>query len=103
MDEFIRYGSNNVYEDIGLGDHESMKIKAGIVSRIADIMHEKKLTQKNVSDITGIPQGRISKILNGQFRGVSEYRLLACLSLLGNNIEIKVTPTNGERGSIVFA
>ena len=103
MENFIKHGSGNVYQDIGLADHASMKIKADIVSRIADIMNERNLTQKHVAAITGIPQGRISKILNGQFRGISEYKLLSCLSLLGNNIEIRVTPTNGEQGSIVFA
>lgn len=103
MENFIRYGSGDVYHDIGLENYASMKIKADIVSRISEIMDERKLTQKRVAEITGIPQGRISKILNGQFRGISEYKLLSCLSLLGNNIEIKVTPTNGEQGSIVFA
>ncbi|MEE0816088.1 MAG: helix-turn-helix transcriptional regulator [Desulfovibrio fairfieldensis] len=103
MEDFIKQGSGNVYKDMGYDDAESMKIKADIVSRISDIMEERKLTQKKVADITGIPQGRISNILNGQFRGVSEYKLLACLSLLGNNIEIKIVPTNGEQGKIVFA
>lgn len=103
MEEFIKQGSGNVYKDLGYEDPESMKIKADIVSRISDIMEERKLTQKRVAEITGIPQGRISNILNGQFRGVSEYKLLACLSLLGNNIEIKIVPTNGEQGKIVFA
>lgn len=103
MEDFIKKGSGNVYKDLGYEDAESMKIKADIVSRISDIMEERKLTQKRVAEITGIPQGRISNILNGQFRGVSEYKLLACLSLLGNNIEIKIIPTNGEQGKIVFA
>lgn len=103
MEDFIKQGSGNVYKDLGYEDPESMKIKADIVSRISDIMEERKLTQKRVAEITGIPQGRISNILNGQFRGVSEYKLLACLSLLGNNIEIKIVPTNGEQGKIVFA
>ena len=103
MEIFIKKGSGNVYKDLGYEDAESMKIKADIVSRISDIMEERKLTQKRVAEMTGIPQGRISNILNGQFRGVSEYKLLACLSLLGNNIEIKIIPTNGEQGKIVFA
>lgn len=103
MEDFIKKGSGNVYKDIGLDDAESMKIKADIVSRLADIMEEKKMTQKKVAEITGIPQGRISHILNGQFRDISEYKLLSCLSLLGNNIEIKIVPTKGEQGKIVFA
>ena len=103
MDDFIKKGSGNVYADLGYNDAESMKIKADIVSRISSIIDEKKLTQKEVSKLTGIPQGRISNILNGQFRGVSEFRLLACLSVLGNDLEIRVKPTDGHQGKIVFA
>lgn len=102
MDEFITPGSGNVYSDLGYEDASSMKMKADIVRRISSIMDEKHLTQKKVAELTGIPQGRISNILNGQFRGISEYKLLDCLSLLGNDIEIRVVPTS-NRGRIVFA
>lgn len=101
-DDFIKHGSGNVYQDLNYDDAEAMKVKADLVRRISTLMKARRLTQKNVSEITGIPQGRISKILNGQFRGVSEYKLLNCLSLLGNNIEIRITPTIGQ-GRIVFA
>lgn len=103
MDDFIKKSAGNVYEDLGYKDADSMKFKAEIVTRINEIMNEKKLTQQQVADITGIPQGRISNILNGQFRGISEFRLLSCLSLLGNDLEIKIIPTSGEHGKIVFA
>lgn len=103
MDDFIKKGSGNVYEDLGYNEPESMKMKAAIVARISSIMEEKKLTQNEVSKLTGIPQSRISNILNGQFRGISEFRLLACLSLLGNDLEIRVIPTDGQQGKIVFA
>ena len=79
-----------------------MQIKADIVRRISAVMKEKNLTQQTVAELTGIPQGRISRILNGHFRGVSEYKLLECLSKLGNNIEIRVIPAS-RPGQIVFA
>ena len=82
MNKFITESFGNVYKDMGYGDADSMKIKADIVHRISTIILEKHLTQEAVSKLTGIPQGRISKILNGQFRGISEYKLLTCLSLL---------------------
>lgn len=103
MDEFIRASTGNVYEDLGLLDFESMKMKADIVSAISKLMTGKNLTQQAVSELTGIPQGRISQILNGQFRGISEYRLLTCLTMLGQDIEIICYPAAGEKGRIVFA
>ncbi len=103
MDNFIKKSSGNVYEDLGYKDADAMKFKADIVSRISQIMDEKKLTQQQVAKITGIPQGRISNILNGQFRGISEFKLLSCLSLLGNDLEIRIRPASGIHGKIIFA
>lgn len=103
MDDFIKQSSGNVYKDLGYIEPESMKMKAAIVSRISNIIEERKLTQKEVSKLTGIPQSRISNILNGQFRGISEFRLLVCLSLLGNDLEIRLIPTDGQQGKIEFA
>lgn len=103
MSDFIKKSTGNVYEDMGYDDAGSMKIKAGIVSRINRLMKEKNLTQQALSEMTGIPQGRISQILNGEFRGISEYRLLACLAMLGFDIEITAKPAVGEKGKIAFA
>ncbi len=103
MEEFIMKSSGNVYQDLGFDDAPSMQIKAELVSRLNDIMEEKNLTQSKVAAITGIPQGRISKILRGHFEGVSEYKLLECLSKLGNDIEIRMTPVSQREGRIIFA
>lgn len=35
MDDFIKQGSGNVYEDLGYADADEMKVKADIVSHIA--------------------------------------------------------------------
>ena len=102
MDEYITGSEGSVCQDPGVEDAASMQIKADIVRRISAVMKEKNLTQQTVSELTGIPQGRISRILNGHFRGVSEYKLLECLSKLGNNIEIRVIPAS-RPGQIVFA
>ena len=95
-ENFIKQGSGNVYQDLNYDDAEGMKVKADLVRRINALMKTKHLTQKNVSEILGIPRVRISKILNGQFRGVSEYKLLNCLSLLSNNVEIRIPPAVDE-------
>lgn len=102
MNNVITKSSGNVYADLGYASASAMQIKANIVRSISRIMEERQLTQKTVAELTGMPQGRISNILSGKFRGVSEYKLLHCLSLLGNDIEIRVVPTQGY-GKIVFA
>ena len=103
MRDFIKESSGNVYKDLGYADAGSMKIKAGIVGRISQLMKEKNISQERVAELTGMPPGRVAQILKGQFRGASEYALLACLASLGQDIEISCRQADGEKGKIVFA
>ena len=69
-------GSGNVYADLGSGDPEGMLVKAQLVAKIAEILGEQGYTQTKAADILGVPQPELSKILRGQFRGVSERKPL---------------------------
>ena len=56
-----------------------------------------------------MPQPKLSNMLRGQFRGISEARMLDCLNRLGRDVEIvvrKATRTKGAspgRTKVVFA
>jgi len=49
----------------------------------AEIIAERNLTQEEAAKILRLTQPKISALLRGQFRGVSERRLLRCRTLLG--------------------
>jgi predicted XRE-type DNA-binding protein len=83
-------GSRNVYRDLGIPDPESMLIKAQLVAKISEILAERHYTQTRAAELLGIPQPKLSRILRGQFRGVSERKLMDCLANLGRDVEIVV-------------
>jgi len=60
-------------------------------------MQQRRLTQSEVAQIVAIPQPKLSAILRGQFRGVSETKLLRCLNALGRDVEIVVRATQKKR------
>jgi predicted XRE-type DNA-binding protein len=97
----------NVYRDLGVADADEMLVKAQLVTKIRDIIREKGLTQVEVAAIVGLPQPKLSGILRGQFRGVSERKLIDCLTGLGRDVEIvvKEAPRRraGGRVTVVFA
>jgi predicted XRE-type DNA-binding protein len=88
----ITKGSGNVYKDIGVANPEAMLAKAQLVSRIASIIDARALTQREAAEIIGMPQPKLSNVLRGQFRGVSETKLMDCLLRLGNDVQIVVKP-----------
>jgi predicted XRE-type DNA-binding protein len=86
----IEVGSTNVYADLGFSQAEEMQRKASLAAEIARAIEARNLTQEAAAEILGIDQAKISKITRGQFRGVSEGKLLELVAKLGRNITIVV-------------
>lgn len=69
---------------------EKVLVKAQLAAKIAEILGEQGYTQTRAADILGVPQPKLSKILRGRFRGVSERKLMDCLAKLGRDADIVV-------------
>lgn len=96
--------SGNVYVDLGFSDAGAMKVKAGLVMKLEAILKQRRLTQTRAAEVTGIPQPRLSAILRGHFHNVSERKLLECLTALGQDVKIVVTPARrGREGALTVA
>jgi len=103
----IENSSGNVYEDLQVADAEAMHIKARLAGKIGDIIRHRHLTQQQAADILGIPQPKLSGLLRGQFRGISEAKMIECLNRLGRDVEIVVrkAPRSHPQGhtQVLFA
>ena len=103
----IHEGSGNVYADLGYPDAEEMLIKARLVLKISEIVRAKGLTQVETARLLGLTQPKVSALLLGQFRGVSERKLIDCLTSLGRDVQIVVKDATrrrtGGKLTVVFA
>jgi len=86
----IERGSTNVYADLGLADADEMLVKAKLAAKISEILDARGWTQQQAGQVLGIPQPKLSKMLRGQFRGISEAKMLDCLTRLGRDIQIVI-------------
>jgi predicted XRE-type DNA-binding protein len=103
----IEESSGNVYEDLQRPDAKAMFVKARLAGKIADIIRRRRLTQQQASEVLGIPQPKLSGLLRGQFRGISEAKMIECLNRLGRDVEIviKKAPRSHPQGhtQVVYA
>ena len=74
-------------------------MKAQLVREIGEIIRAKGLTQTQAAKVLGLTQPKLSAVLRGQFRGISERRLIACLTSLGRDVEIVVRAAPRRRAS----
>jgi predicted XRE-type DNA-binding protein len=93
----VEEGSGNVYTDLGYPDSESMLVKAQLAAKIAEIIKRRALTQARAAEILGLTQPKVSDLLKGRFRGISEHRLLECLTRLGRDVHIVIEPAPRNR------
>ena len=103
----IEESTGNVYADLGRADADLMRVKAQLASKIGEIIKGRKWSQQQAAKVLGMTQPKLSKMLCGQFRGISEAKMLDCLARLGRNVQIVVGPARraatAGRVAVVFA
>ena len=95
--EKIEWGSGNVFADIGLPHPERVMARAQIMLRVAEIIRERGLTQREASKLLGIPQSKVSCLMNGKLSQFSLDHLLGLLNVLGRDVEIIIKPKTGRK------
>lgn len=98
IENTIIRGSANIFADLGYVDAETHLLKAGLVSRIQEIINEQKMTQTVAAKRLGLSQPDVSRLLKGHFRDVSVERLMRLLTRLGCEVDI-VIREQGKRPS----
>jgi predicted XRE-type DNA-binding protein len=88
----IEKSVGNVYEDLGSEDSNEMLVKAQLAVTIKELIESKGLTQMQAADTIGLPQPKLSRLLNGQFRGVSVSKMLESINRLGRDVQIVIGP-----------
>jgi predicted XRE-type DNA-binding protein len=90
--ETVTTGSGNVFADLGLPNPEQRLAKAQLVQRIAAVIKERELTQKQAGTILEIDQAKVSKLIRGRLSEFSTSTLIEYLTRLDQDVEIVVRP-----------
>ena len=96
----IEEGGTSVYADLGYTDAAGMQRKSQLAAEIARTINARRLTQHDAAESLGIDQSKVSRITRGQFRGVSEAKLLELVTKLGHDVKIIIGPVRRRAGKI---
>lgn len=100
IDIVIEEGSTNVYADLSYADAAEMQRKSQLAAEIARAIKARRLTQQESAELLGVDHSKVSRITRGQFRGVSEAKLLELVAKLGHDVKIVVGPVRRRAGKI---
>lgn len=84
--------SGNVWADIGRPDAEEAFARCLLMSRVCDIIRERKLTQAQAAKVLGTTQPTVSDLTRGKMSRFSLERLISFLTALGQDVQITITP-----------
>jgi len=84
--------SGNVFADLNLPNADELFIKAGIVSRINDIIDQKKLSEKAAAKLFAIDESKIQHLRSGKLTKLSLIELFKFLNILDQDVVINIKP-----------
>ncbi len=98
----ITRGSKNVLADLGIEDAEELSTKMRLAVEIVRIIRERGLRQAQAARRLGIPQPKVSALMNYRLGGFSVEKLMRFLTALGRDVEIRIKkkPSSREAGKI---
>src|SRR3546814_18162496 len=71
----VRRSSENVFADLGVPDADKLKVKTDLAIEIRKAMKALELTQKEEAQRMGVSQAKVSGMMRGDFKNLSERKL----------------------------
>jgi predicted XRE-type DNA-binding protein len=97
---------DNVFEGIARGkdaakEAADLTFRADMMLLVRSMLEEKNLTQKEIGELLGVPQSRVSELMCGKLQKLSADVLLGYLFALGYRIQPTFTkPVGRKRGAV---
>ena len=91
-DDAIARGTGNVFADLGLPGAAERQTKTRLALAINRIIKEQRLKQVDAARLLGVPQPKVSALVNYRLDGFSVEKLMDFIVALGLDVEIIVRP-----------
>jgi predicted XRE-type DNA-binding protein len=101
--EAMSVPTESAFHALGLPDADDLVLRADLLRKIADIIRERRLTQVRAGELLDMDQPRVSALLNGKITRFSTDRLLRALSDLGQDVELRISPSREAKGRLRVA
>ena len=98
----ITSGTTNVFADLGYPDAAERQTKTRLALAVNELLKGRKLKQREIAALLGIPQPKVSALKNYRLDIFSVERLMEFLTALDQDVEIMIRPraNTSEAGHI---
>jgi predicted XRE-type DNA-binding protein len=92
MTETIEQSSGNVFADLGLPNAGQELLKAELTLQVHRLLKQRAMPQAEAAKLLGTTQPQVSALMALKPVAVSVGRLMEFLTVLGQNVQIRVNP-----------
>ena len=100
-DPAITRGTGNVFADLGLPNPAERQTKTRLALALNHIIKARGLKQTEAAQLLGVPQPKVSALVNYRLDGFSVEKLMDFIVALGRDVEIVVRPKRGDAAAMV--
>lgn len=93
----VEAGSGDVFADLGYADAKERRLKVELAVEVNRILGQRGLTQSRAAKILGVRQPHVSDLARYRLRRFSVERLMEFLTLLGKDVEIRISAKPARR------
>ncbi len=101
-DTSITRGTGNVFADLDLPDAGERQTKTRLALALNRIIKVQGLKQIDAARLLGVPQPKVSALVNYRLEGFSVEKLIDFIVALGRDVEIIVRPKRGSDAARVL-
>ena len=95
----VEVGSGDVFTDLGYADAKERRLKVELALEVNRALGQRELTQAAAAKILRLRQPHVSDLVRYRLNRFSVERLMAFLTLLGKDVEIRITQRPARRPS----
>src|SRR3989338_4293753 len=99
ISEKVHQSGGNVLADLCVRHPERAVARAEVMSRVSEVLRARGLTQRQAAQVLGIPQSKVSCLMNGKLSMFSLDHLLELLNALDHDVEITIAPAAKAQGT----
>ncbi len=101
--ETVTVSRESAFHALGLENADDLVLRAHLIRKVGDIIKAKKLSQAAIGKKIGMDQPRVSALIAGKISKFSTDRLVNVLTILGQDVEMRVRPARKEHGELLIA
>ena len=95
----ITRGTTHVFADLGYPDAVERQTKTRLALAVNELLKDRNMKQREIGVLLGIPQPKVSALINYRLDIFSIERLMEFLTALDQDVEIMIRPRADRRKS----